>query len=243
VERADHLAGDVDVVGQERAARQVERHLDQRLVERQKVGGEAADAGLVAQRLGEGRPEGDAGVLDGVVGVDLEVAPGGQLEVETAVAADLLQHVVEERDAGRHLGHAGAVEVDPHRDLGLLGGALLLGHSRAHAERTSFRAARKASFSSGRPIVTRRQLSRRGQRAKLRTSTPAASSPSHVAWPSAVRNRMKLAPDGKASTPSRASRAAATRSRSVTMEWTRAPIWSVKRTATVPAAWVGTDRW
>ena len=42
----------------------------------------------------------DPHVLDGVVGVDLEVAPGLHRQRQPAVAGDLLEHVVEERQAG-----------------------------------------------------------------------------------------------------------------------------------------------
>ena len=92
--------GNVDLVDEERPARQVEGHVDQRLVERHPVGGEAAHAGLVAERGAEHLAQGDADVLDGVVGVDLEVAVGPDGQVEAAVAAELAQHVVEERQPG-----------------------------------------------------------------------------------------------------------------------------------------------
>ena len=66
--------GQLDVPGHERAARDVEGDLDERLVERVQPAGEAADAGLVAERLAERLAEGDGDVLDGVVGVDVQVA-------------------------------------------------------------------------------------------------------------------------------------------------------------------------
>ena len=74
--------------------------------------GEAAHAGLVAQRLAEHLAQHDADVLDRVVGVDVEVAGGLHGEVEAAVPAELAEHVVVEREAGRDLGRARAVEVD-----------------------------------------------------------------------------------------------------------------------------------
>ncbi len=64
----------LDVPRHERPPGQVEGDLDQRLVEREQPAGEAADAGLVAERLRERLAEGDGDVLDGVVGVDVEVA-------------------------------------------------------------------------------------------------------------------------------------------------------------------------
>ena len=66
--------GHRDVPLDARPARQVERDVDQRLVERVPTAGEPADAGLVAERLGERLAERDRDVLDGVVGVDVQVA-------------------------------------------------------------------------------------------------------------------------------------------------------------------------
>ena len=66
-----------------------------------------------------------ADVLDRVVAVDVQVALGLDREVEPAVAADLVEHVVEERQPGGRVDLAlGAVEVDGDRDRGLLGRAL-----------------------------------------------------------------------------------------------------------------------
>jgi hypothetical protein len=54
-----------------------------------------------------------------VVEVDVKVALGAQRQVDEAVARQLLQHVVEEADTGRHVIAAGAVEIDGAADLGL----------------------------------------------------------------------------------------------------------------------------
>ena len=102
-------------------AGQVEGHVDERLVQRERDRREPAHAGLVAQRLPQALAQGDADVLDGVVGVDVEVARGRQVQVEPAVAAELGQHVVEERQAGGDVGLARAVEVETDLDRRLLG--------------------------------------------------------------------------------------------------------------------------
>ena len=57
-----------------RPAGQVDGGLHERLVERDQRVAEPADAGLVAERLAQRLAERERGVLDGVVGVDLEVA-------------------------------------------------------------------------------------------------------------------------------------------------------------------------
>lgn len=106
------------------AAGEVDGHLGQRLVQRHRAVAEPVDADLVAERLLEGGAQGQGSVLDGVVGVDVQVALGLHGEVEETVAAQLVEHVVVEPDAGGDVGPAGAVEVDLDQDRGLLGGAL-----------------------------------------------------------------------------------------------------------------------
>src|SRR6185369_6328556 len=81
----------------------------------------AVDAGPVAQGLGDRFADGDAGILGGVMEVDMKIALRLHIEVDQAVAGELLQHVIQETDAGRDFRPAGAVEIDGNRDLGLLG--------------------------------------------------------------------------------------------------------------------------
>ena len=66
-------------------------------------------------------PMRDAGVLDRVVVVDVQVALGLDRHVDQRMARQLVEHMVEEADAGRDVGLAGAVDIDGDRDLGFLG--------------------------------------------------------------------------------------------------------------------------
>src|SRR5512132_987409 len=56
-----------------------------------------------------------------MVEVDVEVASRFMLEIDEGMAGQLLQHVVEESDAGLDLIGALAVEIDVRLDLGLGG--------------------------------------------------------------------------------------------------------------------------
>ena len=89
-------------------------------------------------------------------------------QIEAAVAAQLAQHVVEERQSGLDLHPATPVEIDLDGDVGLARGAgedggPTLGAGSGH-DRTSVRASRKESFSAGVPTVTRRQPCEAGPR-------------------------------------------------------------------------------
>ena len=163
---------------------------------------------LVAQRLLERGAEHDADVFDGVVEVDLEVARASMREVEAAVLPELLEHVVEERDAGGRRRGAAAVDVEHEVDRRLLRGRGAARDVRAIRTATSWSelrsAARKASFSSGVPMVTRRQSLEAGparevahEHALVDQLLPAARGRRRRA-----RNSRKLAPDGYTVTPS-----------------------------------------
>src|SRR5258706_10837182 len=216
VELADQRARELDVVGQARPAREIDDHARQRLVERHVGMAEAPDAGFVADRLGEGLAERDADVLDGVVRVDVQVALGVHLQVEHAVARHLLEHVLEKRDAGGELGHALAVQVEPEVDLRLFRVALDFGRSHFNASRN---AATSIRFSSGVPMVSRRQFSSNGwPPEKSFTSTPCCLrlSNTRAAEPGApsMRASRKFAAEGKSLSPFRRVSSGATRSRS-----------------------------
>ncbi len=165
--------GGVDLPHQVGAARQVDGDAGERLVDRDLRVTEPLDAGAVAPRLGERLPERDADVLDGVVLVDLQVAVGVDGQVEPAVPAELVEHVVEERHAGRHVDLPGPSRSTSTRiavslvsrttvPVRLIGGlrwvrGVVAGRGAvpgrspvATSSRTSVSAARKASFSAGR---------------------------------------------------------------------------------------------
>jgi uncharacterized protein YqfA (UPF0365 family) len=82
------------------------------------------DAAPIAKGLGQGLAYGDTHVLVGVVVVDVGVANGADLQVDQAMAGELVEHVVEERHACGHLAAAAAIEVEPHAHIGLTGNAM-----------------------------------------------------------------------------------------------------------------------
>ncbi len=134
-DRAEELAGQLGLEAGDRHRRQlrvevavgtagdVDRAARQGLVHRQLDVGVAGDPGPVAERLIERLPEDDADVFDGVMGPGLEVAIGADGETEAAVAAEQVEHVIEETDPGRRADLA-PVEVERDADVGLAGAAL-----------------------------------------------------------------------------------------------------------------------
>ena len=202
-----HSDDRVDLVDEERAAREVERDLHERFVERararSRTGARRALSPSASLQRGA---EHDADVFDGVVQVDLEVARGLDREVEAAVLAELLEHVVEERDAGRDARRVPAPSTIERRASIVVSFVSRCSSARLRASsvtsrpprRASPSAARNASFSSGVPTVTRRQPSSRGQRREVADEHAALDQPlpQRVARRRATRNSRKLAPDG-----------------------------------------------
>ena len=81
----------------------------------------AAHALLVTDRFGKGLTQRDADVFNGVMGIDVQIALGLDLEVDQPVTGNLIKHVVEERDAAREFRAAAAVEIQLDADLRFLG--------------------------------------------------------------------------------------------------------------------------
>ena len=99
-------------------------HQGESLVHRHEAVGGAHDPAPLAERLVDGATKADAGILGGVMLVDLEVAHGAHAQVEQAVARPEGEHVVEKAHPGADLGLAVAVKAQAEADLGLAGGTL-----------------------------------------------------------------------------------------------------------------------
>jgi len=59
-----------------------------------------------------------------VVVIDVKVADRLHRDVDAGMPGQQIEHVVEEADTGRDIGHAGSIEVDRDLDVGFLGLAL-----------------------------------------------------------------------------------------------------------------------
>ena len=129
VEFADHAGLEVNRLVQTGPAREIDHHARQRLVQRHIAVAVAGDAALVAHGLGHRHAQRDADVFDGVVAVDVQVALAFDVQVDQAVARHLVEHVVEEADAGGEFALAAAVEVQANPDTGLLGVTADIGDS------------------------------------------------------------------------------------------------------------------
>lgn len=124
IELADLVAGEIDLEHQDRPARDVDHDARQRLVHGQVDVGIAGDAGHAAERLLDGLPQRNTGVLGGMMMINVQVAHRLDREVDAGMTGEEIEHMVEKADAGRDVGRAGAIEVHSHLDVGLFGLAL-----------------------------------------------------------------------------------------------------------------------
>ena len=97
---SDHSVGECPLEYQERAVADVQAAKCQRLVHGNECTAVACDAGLVAQRLTQRLSQDDAGVLDGMVTVHIEVTLYGNVHADAAVNRQCGQHMVKKADAG-----------------------------------------------------------------------------------------------------------------------------------------------
>src|SRR5258706_5987830 len=117
----DHLcAANLPLKGEIGAARQIDGDLRFRLIHRQQEA-IAADACLVAKGLTQGLAQGQGAVLDGVMLIDPQVALAVQLQAKSTVPGELLEHVIEEANAGVDANGAVAVEFHARVDGGFAG--------------------------------------------------------------------------------------------------------------------------
>jgi hypothetical protein len=95
----------------------------------------ATDAGLVAYRSSHGLTQRNADVFHGVVGIDMKIAMGLDVEIDKAVAGYLIEHVLKKGHPGYKRTAAGTIKVNGYPDSGFGGfafydgGSLLHGHS------------------------------------------------------------------------------------------------------------------
>ena len=117
---ADVLPMEVDIPHQPRTPAEVEGHGGQTVVHGQREA-IALDAALAAQGLQQAVAQGQGRVLNGVMLVDVQVALSPDGEVDVAVAANLLEHVVEEPQTRVDVASARSVESQTDADVGFAG--------------------------------------------------------------------------------------------------------------------------
>jgi len=135
IEFADSGPGKLYMILEARAAGTIHYHTRQRFIQGYVGVTIAADTGFIAEGLLHSLAETDTYILDSVVGVDSQVALRADAEIKQAMTCDLLQHVLEKRDADLEIGVTTAVKVKIDADPGLLGfplqgGCSLLAHLR-----------------------------------------------------------------------------------------------------------------
>jgi hypothetical protein len=91
-----------DVPDEEGAAGKINGGFRHCLVHGEIDRGITCDATAIAEGLRYGLADGDAGVFDRMVIIDMQVALGLDLHVDQGMSRQLVEHMVEEADAGRN---------------------------------------------------------------------------------------------------------------------------------------------
>src|SRR6266852_7580571 len=108
---ADAPGGESGFHNAKRATAKIDVRGGQRFVHgHQKVSG-TQNAAAIAERGVHGFSQRDAGVLDGVVLIHVEVALDAQAQVQATTTRDQIEHVVEETNARGNVGLTASVEI------------------------------------------------------------------------------------------------------------------------------------
>src|SRR5438132_13287880 len=102
LERAD-AAAQRDVVGQVGALAEVDHDAGQGFIERRVRRREARDPGAVSERLRKTLAEHDAGILDEVMCIYMDIAGAAEVEVEPSIPRDLFEQMGEASEAARDI--------------------------------------------------------------------------------------------------------------------------------------------
>lgn len=121
VECADLRRGEVDIPHKEGTAGNIHGSLGHRLIHGKIERGVAGNAAPVTQRLRDGLADGDAGIFDRMVIIDMQVTLNLDIHVDQRMAAQLVQHMIEKSHPGGNCRLAGAVDIHAHRNRGFVG--------------------------------------------------------------------------------------------------------------------------
>ena len=92
------------------------------------------DAFFIAERACKRLAQGNADIFHRVMGIDFQIAFGVDFQIDQAVPGDLIQHVIEKRNARGKQGFTGAVQVDFDADLSFERISLYLGRTLNHVD-------------------------------------------------------------------------------------------------------------
>ena len=118
---AQALAREAQVDCSKGPPRDIHDRTRQRLVQGCVSVTETGNSGAVTQSLPEGASKCQAAVLGGVVIIDLKIPLAAKLEVESAVADESAEQVVEKTDPGLDVRRAFSVQLERDVDFGLVG--------------------------------------------------------------------------------------------------------------------------
>jgi hypothetical protein len=121
VECADFRAAILGVVRDGGPAGEIDGHVGEGFFHRKHEKAVTPDAAFVADGLRDRFTQADADVFHRVVIIDVQIALGVHGEIEEAMPADVVEHVIKETDARGHIHFTRAIQIDRQLDLRFLG--------------------------------------------------------------------------------------------------------------------------
>ena len=119
LDTARHCSREIHVPDKSDTVAEIEANAGKRLVHRDEVEPVTFDSLLVAQAFDQRLAEHDSDVFHAVVHIDIRIALAGEVQAETAVHLEKIEHVVEEPVAGIHDTARSLVEIERKLDIRL----------------------------------------------------------------------------------------------------------------------------
>lgn len=121
IELTDHRPRKIAMHLQARTSGEINHHPRQRLVKRHIAMSVASQPLLVAPGLGQGLAERDADIFHRMMGIDVQIAFGVDIQINQTMTRDLIKHVIKKGNTGGKSALTSAVKIQTHSDLRLQG--------------------------------------------------------------------------------------------------------------------------
>jgi hypothetical protein len=132
VKFADHCPRIVSMVFESRAPREIDDNAGQCFIKRHIGMAITDDTAFVTNGPGYSLSQRYTDIFNSVVGIDMQIALGEDLNIDKTMTPNLIKHVLKKGHACFQLADACAIEVYRYLDPGFVGIALNLRHALAH---------------------------------------------------------------------------------------------------------------
>lgn len=121
IELPDRRPREIAMHLQTRPPGEINHHPRQRLIKRHVTVSVAGQSLFVAPRLGQSLTKRDTDIFHRMMGIDMKIALGVDIQINQTMTGDLVKHVIKKGNTGGKFALTSAVKIQTHGDLRLQG--------------------------------------------------------------------------------------------------------------------------